>query len=65
MDRPVLKTCELQHDCGCGVNYLIFRDTAEPKDCTCGAVVRWYEMVLQATFDPENQPSQFGTTLVG
>src|SRR3990167_1307205 len=63
MDRPTFKTCELPHGTDCGVNDLTFKDLAGPTDCTCGAVVAWYESIMQAVFDPENQPSQFGTNL--
>lgn len=64
MDRPRINVQELQHEADCGVNDLTFRDMASASDCTCGACVRWYEAVLQAVFDPENQPSQFGTQIL-
>lgn len=61
VERPRINVQELKHETDCGVNDLTFREHAGPSDCTCGACVRWYESVLQAVFDPENQPSQFGT----
>lgn len=60
-ERPTFRTADLAHDNDCGVNYLPFREDAAPANCSCGAVIRWHEAVLQAIFDPENQPSQYGT----
>lgn len=60
--RPIIDVAALKHETDCGVNDLTFRSMATLTDCNCGAVVDWYEMILQAIFDPENQPSQFGTT---
>ena len=64
MTRPTFKTHELKHETDCRVNDLTYRDMAGPVDCSCGAVIDWYRAVLQAVFDPENQPSQYGTVLV-
>ncbi len=63
IDRPQLDIWSLRHKASCGVHYVTFRQYATSRDCTCGAVIDWYEMILQAVFDAENQPSQFGTTL--
>ncbi len=62
-DRPQLDLWSLRHNGDCGVHNATPREHATSRDCTCGAVIAWYEMILQAIFDVENQPSQFGTTL--
>lgn len=60
--KPTIETLKLDHDSRCGV--YDNPDFSSHKDCTCGAAVYWYETILQAIFDPENQPSQFGTELI-
>ena len=41
-----LKVLDLNHDSDCGINDLMYREYAEPINCTCGSVVRWYETEL-------------------
>lgn len=62
-ERPEINVNRLDHKSDCGVHDLTYDEDATESDCTCGAVIRWYEAVLQAIFDPENQPSQFGTSI--
>lgn len=60
-DRPRVKITDVPHRAKCRVNEYDFREEAPLSACSCGAIIDLYESILQAIFDPENQPSQYGT----
>jgi hypothetical protein len=62
--KPCLKINDIEHESNCAITDFTYRDMASTRDCTCGAAINWYEIIIQAIFDPENQPSQFGTCLI-